>query len=212
MKRNIAKTPHYWKKAAKELSNRDEIMAGIIQNYPGEILTRTHDCAFTCLSRSIIGQQISVKAADSIAARAEALVKPWQPKILLATKEEDLRACGLSGQKINYLRAIADVMKEKGWSDKDFAELSDEEVITKLTQLKGIGNWTAHMFMIFYLHRPDVLPLQDIGLQKAMKRHYKITDKGFERRARKLAKEWAPWNTVATWYLWRSLDPIPVSY
>lgn len=197
--------PAYWDEAKRYLSQADGVMAEVIASYPGEVLTH-RGCAFATLCRSIIGQQISVKAADAITTRVEALVEPYEPMAMLNVNEEALRACGLSRQKVTYLRSIAETILEKPLDQGYFEGKTDAEVEKELVQIKGVGRWTAEMYMIFYLQRPDVWPVADIGLQKAIKLHYERED------YHGLGERFAPWRTVACWYLWRSLDPVPVSY
>lgn len=201
--------PTYWKQAVRELSASDPIMKGIIAAHPnGSLVTRGEP--FYTLARSIIGQQISVKAADSVWNRFEGHVKAVHPKNVLACQDEHLRACGLSGQKVAYMRNLAEFFHahpNPDWTDKE-----DEEIIKELIQIKGIGRWTIEMFLIFNLMRPNVFPIKDIGLQKGIIKHY---GKGKElslKQMEKLAGKWHPWRTVATWYLWRSLDPVAVEY
>ncbi|PZP84157.1 MAG: DNA-3-methyladenine glycosylase [Azospirillum brasilense] len=205
--------PHYWAEATAALSAQCPIMRGLITQYKGEGLTGRGDSFYT-LMRSIAGQQISVKAADAIWARLEAAVVPLTPKNVLATPDEILRNVGLSMQKINYLKNIAAYYDAHGVSEQYWAERSDAEVMAELTSIKGIGVWTAEMFMIFHLHRPDIFPVGDIGVLKAMDRYFHPDAKTRKKPAayQKLATRWAPYRTVATWYLWRALDPVPVAY
>ncbi len=232
-------SPTYWPKAKKHLSAVDPVMKKIIAPYKGETLVSRGDAFFT-LARSIVGQQISVKAADSVwkklmsacdtfpppagGLRGENVPPPTTltPKgvssvalprrrgryIIAQLPDEHLRACGLSGQKVKYLRSLCEYFE----IERNFSHLSDEEVIAELTTIKGIGRWTAEMFLIFHLLRPNVLPLDDIGLQKAVYRHYFEGTKVDRKRITTLAKAWEPYRSVATWYLWRSLDPVVVEY
>jgi DNA-3-methyladenine glycosylase II len=199
-------TPLYWPKAKKHLSASDPVMKRLIATYHGEALTSRGDAFFT-LARSIVGQQISVKAADSV----------WKKLVHHGATERDdiarlpdeaLRACGLSGQKVAYMRALCAYFE----TPRDFSAMSDEEAISELITIKGIGRWTAEMFLIFHLLRPNVLPLDDIGLQKAIYRHYFEGEKVEKKRLSALGLAWEPYRSVATWYLWRSLDPVPVEY
>lgn len=207
----MASAPHYWDAAKKHLILHDRILGRIVSSYHGETLNVRGD-AFYTLARSIVGQQISVKAADSVWQKLEALLQNIEPKNLLAASEENLRECGLSGQKIRYLQGIAEHFIASDAHIKNWHRLPDEEILAELTSLSGIGRWTAEMFMIFHLARPDVLPLADIGLQKAIFRHYNNNQKMPLSEIFELSQKWKPYRSVATWYLWRSLDPVPVAY
>ncbi len=207
----MGSAPHYWDAAKKHLIINDRVLGKIISSYHGETLTVRGD-AFYTLARSIVGQQISVKAADSVWKKFENNLQNVTPQALLASKEENLRECGLSGQKIRYLQGISKHFITNDTHIKNWHSLSDEEILAELTSLSGIGRWTAEMFMIFHLSRPDVLPLADIGLQKAIFRHYNQNQKMTLSEIFELAQKWKPYRSVATWYLWRSLDPVPVAY
>lgn len=205
------KTPAYWKRATRELGDADPVMGALIVRYRGLTLSSRGD-AFQTLARSIIGQQISVKAAQSVWERFAAAVGDMQPGQVLRLSVEQLRGCGLSGQKVNYLRDLSARFSEGAIDVSRWHDMDDEALIDELTEVKGIGRWTAEMFLIFYLTRPDVFPLADIGLQRAMELHYNKGRKLSDRRIAALGKRWSPWRSVATWYLWRSLDPVPVEY
>lgn len=200
-----------WNKGKAHLRKVCPTMKRIIDAYPGEGMKARPDGFYTLL-RAIVGQQISVKAADSIWKRLEAKVRPLTPEKLSKTRISTLRALGLSEQKANYARNIAQFYlshprRASGWHD-----ISDDEVIKELTSVKGIGRWTAEMFLIFHLVRPDVLPVGDLGLLKAIDRHYPSNRKRKKLHYEKVAAPWAPYRSIATWYLWRSLDPLPVEY
>lgn len=203
--------PAYWDQAAQELAERDPVLRGLIARFPGISLQRRGD-AFTTLARAIVGQQISVKAADSVWQRFVAAVGHVAPPAVHGRTEVELRPAGLSRQKIAYLRDLAGHFLDGSVSAERWGQLDDEALITELTQVRGIGRWTAEMFLIFHLQRPDVFPLADLGLQKAVSLHYHRGRKVPAGRLRALGRGWAPWRSVATWYLWRSLDPIPVEY
>lgn len=205
------KTPAYWKRATRELGAADPVLGALIVRYKGLTLSSRGD-AFQTLARSIVGQQISVKAAQSVWDRFAAAVGEMQPKRVLRLSVEELRGCGLSGQKVNYLRDLSSRFAEGAIDISRWHDMDDESLIDELTEVKGIGRWTAEMFLIFYLTRPDVFPLADIGLQRAMELHYNKGRKLSDRRIVTLGKLWSPWRSVATWYLWRSLDPVPVEY
>jgi DNA-3-methyladenine glycosylase II len=204
-------TPDYWHNAARLLARRDPVLRKLVKAYP-EANLRSRGNAFSTLARSITGQQISVKAAQSVWDRVVAAARKITPQNILAMKDEDLRGCGLSRQKVAYIKDLArhfddGRIKPHRWTHED-----DDTVIRELAEVKGIGRWTAEMFLMFYLLRPNVLPLDDIGLQRAMERLYNEGTALSKDEMRKIAQRWDPWCTVATWYLWRSLDPIPVEY
>jgi DNA-3-methyladenine glycosylase II len=134
------------------------------------------------------------------------------PPAVLELEPAALRACGLSARKAEYVRDLAAKFVDGTLHGSMWSEMSDEQIIAELVQVRGIGRWTAEMFLIFNLLRPDVLPLDDLGLQRAMRLHYFGSRPVSLRRLRKLAETWSPWRSVATWYLWRSLDPLPVEY
>jgi len=203
--------PAYWAQAIKELRKKDKILKAIIDGYKGETITMRGDAFFT-LARSITGQQISVKAADSVWNRLAAAAQPMTAKTIANTDATILRACGLSASKVIYLHALANHFLENKQQIKHWPEMEDNEVIKELTSIHGIGQWTAEMFLIFNLARPDIFPLGDIGLLKAIFRHYNQGEKMPLGDVRAQGELWKPWRTVATWYLWRSLDPVPVEY
>jgi len=205
------KRPAYWPRATRALGAADPVMAGLIRQYRGLTLVSRGD-AFQTLARSIVGQQISVKAAQSVWDRFVAEVGVMEPARVLRKSAERLRGCGLSGQKLNYLRDLSARFAGGAIDVSRWHAMDDEALIDELTEVKGIGRWTAEMFLIFYLTRPDVFPLADIGLQRAMELHYNRGRRLSERRIITLGRLWSPWRSVATWYLWRSLDPIPVEY
>ena len=203
--------PDYWKTAARELSRRDAVLRRLIAKSRGLALGSRGD-AFQTLSRAIVGQQISVKAAQAVWNRLQADLGAVTPAAVIAKDAGRLRECGLSRQKALYLGDLAQRFASGALDPRLWPALGDEALIVELTQVKGIGRWTAEMFLIFYLARPDVLPLDDLGLQRAMKLHYGRGRPLTRPRMRRIADAWAPWRSVATWYLWRSLDPIPVEY
>ena len=203
--------PDYWRQAVRELSRRDAVLAQLVKRYPGVALV-SRGAPFSTLVRSIVGQQISVKAADSVWARVSAAMPDLTPGAVLALSVEDLRACGLSARKVEYIvdlagHFVAGRIRVDAWPARD-----DAEIIAELTGVRGIGEWTAQMFLIFNLLRPDVLPLDDIGLQKAAATLYFAGQRPSRRQLTELGERWRPWRSVATWYLWRSLDPLPVEY
>lgn len=203
--------PSYWGQACSELAAADPVLAELIGRYPGMSLVSKGD-AFHTLARSIIGQQISVKAADSIWNRLEVALGGIESSKIVASDTEALRSCGLSGRKVEYLSDLARHHQSGRLDPELWRQQEDEAIIRELTSIRGIGRWTAEMFLIFYLLRPDIFPLDDLGLLRAIAEHYHAG----ERRSRKLIQQqgeiWRPWRSVATWYLWRSLDPVPVEY
>ena len=204
-------TPDYWKQATREISARDAVLKKLIPQFKGLALGSRGD-AFATLSRAIVGQQISVKAAQSVWDRVVTELAGITPRAVMEKDTERLRGCGLSGQKVIYLRDLAARFQSGALDVAPWSQLDDETLIVELTQVKGIGRWTAEMFLIFYMARPDVLPLDDIGLQRAMSLHYNRGKPLSRLKMRRIGNNWAPWRSVATWYLWRSLDPIPVEY
>ena len=209
-KANTAQHPVHWSKAVRHLK-KDPVMAQIIARYKGEVMISKGD-PFETLLRSIVGQQISVKAADSVWRKLQLVHPKCSPELFLQIPVTELRKAGLSERKALYARDLALHFYEKRLTPKGWLEMSDEEVISQLTQVKGVGRWTAEMFLMFHLLRPNILPVADLGLQKAISIHYGRRYPISPRVLQKVAKSWHPYCTVATWYLWRSLDPIPVSY
>jgi DNA-3-methyladenine glycosylase II len=203
--------PDYWDGAKRSLARRDPVMAAIIRSRPRVHLVRRGE-AFMTLARAIVGQQISVKAAQSVWDRVAACVGEVTPAGVLARTPRSLRACGLSDRKTEYIVDLARRFDRGLVHPQRWPAMSDEEVIADLVQVRGIGRWTADMFLIFNLLRPDVFPLDDLGLQAALRRHYCNGRQASLARMRRLGAQWAPWRSVATWYLWRSLDPLPVEY
>lgn len=204
-------TPTYWKQATQELAARDEIMCQLIQQAEGATLS-SHGDAFTTLARSIIGQQISVKAAESVWQKVITEIPQVTPQAINIINEGSLRRCGLSQRKTSYLQDLSRHFINKTLNETTWNAMNDEALIAQLTQVKGIGRWTAEMFLIFHMLRPNILPLDDIGLQRAISQHYNANQPIDKNTMRSLAHCWAPWCSVATWHLWRSLDPLPVTY
>lgn len=206
-------TPHYWQQACRELSRGDDTLAALIEQYP-DVTLRSKGTAFQTLLRAIVGQQISVKAAAAVWKRFEVAVeRKVTPHALLQVDEETLRESGLSRQKIRYIKDLAEHFQQGLLRPQTFRSLEDDALLKKLTDVRGIGQWTAEMFLIFQLHRPDIFPVQDIGLLRAIELHYLPANaKIAGAEAHAFGERWRPWRTVATWYLWRSLDPFPVEY
>jgi DNA-3-methyladenine glycosylase II len=204
--------PEYWEQACRELMKQDRILKKIIPKYGSGFLVTRGD-AFTTLARAIVGQQISVAAAQAVWDRVEiASKKKVNPKNILALSVEELRAAGLSGRKVEYIQDLAEHFDFGRLHANQWKDMDDESVIKELSAIRGIGRWTAEMFLIFNLVRPDILPLDDVGLIKAISHNYFSGEPVSRHEAREVAANWAPWRTVATWYMWRSIDPIPVEY
>jgi len=211
MNKKINKPPVFWQKAKKTLSIKDKKLSKIIELYPHDFLFSKSDPFFT-LARSIVGQQISVQAAQSVWNRLEIKVNKINPKIILKTHSSTLKSVGLSRQKVSYLKNLADAFIEKKINVNMWSKMNDEEIVQDLIQIKGIGRWTAEMFLIFNLCRADIFPLDDIGMIRALCKLYSIPYPTNKELVIKIGKKWKPYRSVATWYLWRSLDPIPVEY
>ena len=204
------KPPYYWYRAKKFLSKKDKKLAKIINKYDGYLVSRNDP--FYSLCRSIIGQQISVKAADSIWLKFEKIIKKIKPVNLIKLSNAKLASIGLSRQKILYLKIIAKEFLNKTLDIKILQKMSDDEAIKSLVRIKGIGIWTAQMFLIFNLKRSNIFPFSDIGLIRAISRNYKKEYPLKKDELDYFKNKWHPYSTVATWYMWRSIDPVPVEY
>ena len=204
------KPPYYWYRAKKFLSKKDKKLAKIINKYDGYLVSRNDP--FYSLCRSIIGQQISVKAADSIWLKFEKIIKKIKPINLIKLSNAKLASIGLSRQKILYLKIIAKEFLNKTLDIKILKKMSDDEAIKSLVRIKGIGIWTAQMFLIFNLNRSNIFPFSDIGLIKAISKNYKKEYPLKKDELDYFKNKWHPYSTVATWYMWRSIDPVPVAY
>ena len=202
--------PPYWAEAAHALAQCDPVLDAVIRAHPGVTL-RSRGDPFNTLMRSIVGQQISLKAADSVWARICLATEPM-PEQVVALGRERLAACGLSQRKAEYILDLAQHFVDGALHVEQWPRMDDEAVIAELGQVRGIGRWTAEMFLMFNLLRPDVLPLDDLGLQRAVSLLYFGGEHAGVEPLRHVAREWAPWRSVATWYLWRSLEPVPVEY
>jgi DNA-3-methyladenine glycosylase II len=203
--------PAYWQRAKRALAGRDAVMRDIIRSHP-RISLRGRGDAFQTLARSIVGQQISVKAADSVWSKLCSVSPAMQSAEIARARRSRLRTAGLSGRKAEYLHALARRFCDGSLNPAQWSRMDDESVIDVLTEVRGIGRWTAEMFLMFHLLRPNVLPLDDLGLQKAVRVHYFHGGEAPAAAIQALARDWEPWRSVATWYLWRSLDPVPVEY
>jgi DNA-3-methyladenine glycosylase II len=198
-------TPEYWTGAKHHLSKKDKVLRKLMKNHPDADLRARGD-PFQTLARSIVGQQISVKAAQSIWNRFAACAGKVTPAGIVALTDESMRACGLSGSKVKYLKDLATRFDSGLIKPRRWHRMQDEAVIEDLVQVKGIGRWSAEMFLLFYMMRPNILPVGDLGLQRAMERHYNAGEPLTRDEMREIGRLWHPWSSVATWYLWRSLD------
>lgn len=204
-------TPHFWEEACRHLVKKDRVMKRLIPQF-GDACLQTRGDAFVTLARSIVGQQISVKAAQTVWDRFAKLPKRMTPANVLKLKVDDMHAAGLSVRKIEYLVDLALHFDSGALHVKSWESMADEEIIAELVAIRGIGRWTAEMFLIFHLMRPNVLPLDDVGLINGISQNYFSGDVVSRSDAREVAAAWAPYCSVATWYIWRSLDPLPVAY
>jgi DNA-3-methyladenine glycosylase II len=208
-------SPEYWDTACKHLKRNDRVMKRLIPRF-GEARLQSRGDAFTTLSRSVVGQQISVKAAQSVWTRFAALASPQggplMPQAVTDLDVPALRGAGLSARKAEYLLDLASHFSGGQVRVSQWDAMADEAIIEELVAIRGIGRWTAEMFLIFHLMRPDVLPLDDLGLIKGISLNYFSGEAVSRAEAREVAEAWAPYRSVATWYLWRSLDPLPVDY
>jgi DNA-3-methyladenine glycosylase II len=214
-------TPDYWDAACRHLMRRDRVLSKLIPQF-GEARLQSRGDAFTTLARSIVGQQISVKAAQAVWDRFVAALdqvgqtdlpdQPVVPPAVLALPVEAMRAAGLSLRKSEYLKDLARHFADGQVHEFQWSAMDDEAIIDELVAIRGIGRWTAEMFLIFHLMRPDVLPLDDVGLLRGISQSYFSGEPVSRAEAREVGDAWAPYRSVATWYLWRSLDPLPVAY
>jgi DNA-3-methyladenine glycosylase II len=178
----------------------------------GEASLQSRGDAFVTLARSIVGQQVSVKAAQTVWDRFALLPRKITPANVLKLKVDDMRAAGLSARKVEYIVDLALHFDNGALHVKKWSEMTDDAIIEELVAIRGIGRWTAEMFLMFHLMRPNVLPLDDVGLINGISRNYFSGEAVSRSEAREVAAAWAPYCSVATWYIWRSLDPVPVSY
>jgi DNA-3-methyladenine glycosylase II len=208
--------PDYWDDACRHLVRRDRVMKKLIPKF-GEARLQSRGDAFTTLARSIVGQQVSVKSAQAVWGRVTALADsaaddPLQPAAVLGQRQDALRGAGLSARKVDYLVDLARHFDDGTVHVGQWREMDDEAIIEELVAIRGIGRWTAEMFLIFHLLRPNVLPLDDVGLIRGISENYFSGEPVSRAEARELGEGWSPYRSVATWYLWRSLDPLTVAY
>ena len=208
-------SPGYWDEACRHLSKRDRVMKKLIPKF-GDARLKNHGDAFTTLARSIVGQQISVKAAQAVWDRfvgvMEGATLLLKPAAVQALAVERMREAGLSARKCEYLLDLARHFHEGRVHVEQWQAMDDEAIIAELVDIRGIGRWTAEMFLIFHLMRPNVMPLDDVGLIKGISVNYFSGEPVSRAEAREVGDAWAPFRSVATWYVWRSLDPLPVDY
>ena len=203
--------PKYWNKGKIYLSNKDKVLKKLIQTYRNEYLNLNSNY-FHSLINSIIGQQISVSAADSMKTKFFKLKRNITPQTVSKLRTTDLRKCGLSRQKILYIRNICKFFLQNKKFIKNINKSSEEEIYNNLIEIKGVGNWTIHMFLMFSYGSSNIFPTGDLGFLKAISKLYEVQLPISERKLKLLYKKWSPYSSQATWYLWRSLDPIPVNY
>jgi len=204
-------TPEYWADACRHLVKKDRVMKRLIPQF-GDACLQSRGDAFVTLARSIVGQQISVKAAQSVWERFVQLPRKLTPANVIKLKVDDMRAAGLSARKVEYLVDLALNFDNGALHVSHWDGMDDESIIAELITIRGIGRWTAEMFLMFHLMRPNVLPLDDVGLINGISRNYFSGEAVSRSEVREVAAAWAPYCSVATWYIWRSLDPVPVAY
>ena len=208
----MTKPPKYWYKAKKILSKKDPVLKRIIKKFNKGYLTSRKDPFFS-LCRTIIGQQISTKAADSIWSKFEIKCKKKiTPKVVIKLSSRSLKSAGLSRQKISYLKNIAKSFNNNTFNLSNLKNMDDETAINYITKLKGLGVWSAQMFLMFNLNRPDIYPTKDIGLIRAISKNYKTSYPPSEKFLNKISKLHYGYRSVFTWYMWRSIDPADVEY
>ena len=211
MSNTLYKPPIFWEQGKNYLIKKDQKLGSLIKSYPDDFLFTKSD-PFLTLARSIVGQQISVKAAQSVWDRLEIKIKKVTPINIKKLHSNTLKSVGLSRQKVQYLKNLSNAFIEKKIKIKLWNKMNDEEIIQDLIQIKGIGRWTAEMFLIFNLCRADIFPTDDIGMVKGLCRIYNLDYPINKDKVLKIGDKWRPFRSIATWYLWRSLDPIPVEY
>ena len=211
----MTKVPKYWNKAKKYLSKKDKIMSRLIKNYksPSEVILTSRRDIFFSLCKSIVGQQISVAAANSVFIKFKKKCKnKVNAKIVSKLTFSELKKCGLSRQKVLGIKSLAKQMLDKSFNPKLIDKMNDDDAISYLSELKQIGKWSAEMILLFTYNRPNIWPIQDIGLLRAISKNYKKNYLPPEKFVESLKKKFSPYCSVATWYLWRSIDPEPIQY
>ena len=211
----MTKVPKYWFKAKKYLSKKDKVMGKLIRNYqsPSEIILTSRRDIFFSLCKSIIGQQISVAAANSVFLKFKKKCKNRiNPKTVSKLTFYQLKSCGLSRQKVLGIKSLVKQTLNKSFNPKLIKNMSDQEAIDYLSNLRQIGRWSAEMILLFTYNRPNIWPVQDIGLLRAISKNYKKRYLPPTKFINQLNKKFSPYCSVATWYLWRSIDPEPIQY
>ena len=211
----MTKVPNYWNKAKKYLSKRDKTMSRLIKNYksPSEVILTSRKDIFFSLCKSIIGQQISVAAANSVFLKFKKKCNnKVTAKIVSQLTFNQLKKCGLSRQKVLGIKSLSKKMLDKSFNPKLIVKMNDDDAISYLSELRQIGKWSAEMILLFTFNRPNIWPIQDIGLLRAISKNYKKNYLPPEKFVETLKKRFSPYCSVATWYLWRSIDPEPIQY
>ena len=211
----MTKVPKYWNKAKKYLSKRDKTMSRLIKNYksPSEVILTSRSDIFFSLCKSIIGQQISVAAANSVFLKFKKKCNnKVTAKIVSQLTFNQLKKCGLSRQKVLGIKSLSKKMLDKSFNPKLIVKMNDDDAISYLSELRQIGKWSAEMILLFTYNRPNIWPIQDIGLLRAISKNYKKNYLPPEKFVESLKKRFSPYCSVATWYLWRSIDPEPIQY
>jgi len=205
------KKPVYWEKAKKYLIKNDPVLREIIKSVNSNNFLLRNSTSFQTLTNAIIGQQISIAAASSVLRKLKSKIKIISAKNIYSTSKNVLASSGLSRQKIIYLKILSEKFVKEPNYFYGFKNLEDEVIISRLCKLKGIGEWTAQMYLIFQLNRPNVLPLADIGLINSVRRIYKLNEPELSDII-SISKKWGNYKTVAVWYIWRIIDPEVVQY
>ena len=211
----MTRIPKYWDKAKNYLSKKDKVMSKLIKNYysPSEIILTSRKDIFFSLCKSIIGQQISVAAANSVFLKFKKKCKNRiNPKVVSRLSNSQLKNCGLSIQKVLGIKNLSKQILNKSFNPRLIKNMSDEEAINYLSKLRQIGRWSAEMILLFTYNRPNIWPVQDIGLLRAISKNYNKSYLPPEKFVGLLQKRFSPYCSVATWYLWRSIDPEPIQY
>ena len=211
----MSNIPKYWVRAKKNLSSKDKVMATLIKKYksPNEKILTTRKDIFFSLCKSIIGQQISVAAANSVFLKFKKKCNNRiNAKVVSSLSFIQLKSCGLSKQKVKGIQSLAKQILDKTFNPRLISKMSDEEAILYLSQLRQIGRWSAEMILLFTYNRSNIWPVQDIGLLRAISKNYKKNYLPPEKFVKLLKKRFSPYCSVATWYLWRSIDPEPIQY
>ena len=211
----MSKIPKYWNKAKKYLSKKDKVMAALIQKYksPSETVLTSRKDIFFSLCKSIIGQQISVAAANSVFLKFKKKCNnKINANVVNNLKFNQLKSCGLSKQKVKGIQSLAKQTLDKTFNPRLIPKMSDEEAIIYLSELRQIGRWSAEMILLFTYNRPNIWPVQDIGVLRAISKNYKKKYLPPDKFIELLQKRFSPYCSVATWYLWRSIDPEPIQY